>query len=205
MTTQDKETFSPAVRNRKRWTLIALMALFLSPVVAAWLWTPSSFRNRGELVEPPRPLPNLTMRSPAGDPVDLNSVLGRWTYVLLIEGPCLDLCRQVASNIERARLSQGKNEKRIQLLMLSLTLQEMTALATLSQEAPDIRALGLEPQQQDALLRVLGQSSEPADRGLQWIYLVDPLGNLMMRYPINSDAKDLRKDIGRLLRASRIG
>ncbi|HCL93892.1 MAG TPA: cytochrome oxidase assembly protein, partial [Gammaproteobacteria bacterium] len=53
------DPLSNSVRNRKRLTLIALMALFLSPVLAAWLWTPDTFRNRGELIDPPQPLVNV--------------------------------------------------------------------------------------------------------------------------------------------------
>jgi hypothetical protein len=36
-------------------------------------------------------------------------------------------------------------------------------------------------------------------------YLVDPLGNLVLRYPEDPDVKGMAKDIGRLLKASRIG
>ena len=73
------DPLSRSVRNRKRLTLIALMALFLSPVIAAWLWTPDTFRNRGELIDPPRPLVNIQMISADGSNVDLATLLGPWT------------------------------------------------------------------------------------------------------------------------------
>ncbi len=205
MASQMEGSPNRSAQNRKRWTLVALMALFLLPVVAAWLWTPSSFRNRGDLVSPPRPLPQLSVLLPDGNRAALDSNFGRWTYFVFIPGPCEDACRQLASTVERVRMSQGKNGKRIQLLMLSLTPSELDSLSALSREAPDIRVLGLDREQQEALLGVFGAGAGSTAPDSSRIYLVDPMGNLMMSYPTDSDAKDLRKDIGRLLRASRIG
>ena len=147
MASQMESSPNRSAQNRKRWTLVALMALFLLPVVAAWLWTPSSFRNRGDLVNPPRPLPQISVLLPDGSRAALDSTFGRWTYVVFIPGACEAACRQLASTVERVRMSQGKNEKRIQLLMLSLNPAELDSLAALSREAPDIRVLGLDHEQ----------------------------------------------------------
>ncbi len=156
-------------------------------------------------MNPPRPLPQISVLLPDGSRAALDSAFGRWTYVIFIPGPCEDACRQLASTVERVRMSQGKNEKRIQLLMLSLNPAELDSLAALTREAPDIRVLGLDHEQQEALLGVFGAGAGSTAPDSSRIYLVDPIGNLMMSYPTDSDAKDLRKDIGRLLRASRIG
>jgi len=205
MTSQMKGSPNRSARNRKRWTLVALMALFLSPVVAAWLWTPSSFRNRGDLVNPPRPLPQISVLLPDGNRAALDSTFGRWTYFVFISGPCEDACRQLASTVELVRMSQGKNEKRIQLLMLSLNPAELDSLAALTEEAPAIKAFAVDREQQGALRSVFGAGAGSTAPDPSRIYLVDPMGNLMMSYPADSDPKNLRKDIGRLLRASRIG
>lgn len=156
-------------------------------------------------MSPPRPLPQLSVLLPDGNRAALDSNFGRWTYFVFIPGPCEDACRQLASTVERVRMSQGKNGKRIQLLMLSLTPSELDSLSALSREAPDIRVLGLDREQQEALRSVFGAGAGSTAPDPSRIYLVDPMGNLMMTYPADSDAKDLRKDIGRLLRASRIG
>jgi len=65
--------------------------------------------------------------------------------------------------------------------------------------------LGVSAEEKDSLVsQFLLDSGSPLTGELR-IYLVDPLGNLMMSYPIDADPSDLSKDIGRLLRASRIG
>jgi cytochrome oxidase Cu insertion factor (SCO1/SenC/PrrC family) len=199
------DPLSRSVRNRKRLTLIALMALFLSPVIAAWLWTPDTFRNRGELIDPPRPLVNVQMISADGNNVDLATLFGRWTYVFFIEAGCDASCEQLADAIERVRLSQGKNEKRVRLMVVTLNPDSLSSLEEIRLIMPKTIVLGVNASEKKQLLRqfmLQGGESMPQSGS---VFLVDPMGNLMMNYPVNTDPTDLRKDISRLLRASRIG
>ncbi len=199
------DPLSRPVRNRKRLTLIALMALFLSPVIAAWLWTPDTFRNRGELIDPPRPLVNVQMISADGNNVDLATLFGRWTYVFFVEAGCDESCKQLADAIERVRLSQGKNEKRVRLMVVTLNPDSLSSLEEIRLIMPKIIVLGVSASKKKQLLRqfmLQGGESMPQSGS---VFLVDPMGNLMMNYPVNTDPTDLRKDISRLLRASRIG
>ena len=199
------DPLSRSVRNRKRLTLIALMALFLSPVIAAWLWTPDTFRNRGELIDPPRPLVNVQMISADGNNVDLATLFGRWTYVFFIEAGCDESCEQLADAIERVRLSQGKNEKRVRLMVVTLNPDSLSSLEEIRLIMPKTIVLGVSASKKKQLLRQFmlqgGESMPQSDS----VFLVDPMGNLMMNYPVNTDPTDLRKDISRLLRASRVG
>ena len=196
---------SRSVRNRKRLTLIALMALFLSPVIAAWLWTPDTFRNRGELIDPPRPLVNVQMISVDGNNVDLATLFGRWTYVFFVEAVCDQSCKQLTDAIERVRLSQGKNEKRVRLMVITLNPDSLSSLEEIRLIMPKTIVLGVSASRKEQLLRqfmLQGGESMPQSGS---VFLVDPRGNLMMNYPANTDPTDLRKDISRLLRASRVG
>jgi len=181
------------------------MALFLSPVIAAWLWTPDTFRNRGELIDPPRPLVNVQMISADGNNVDLATLFGRWTYVFFVEAGCDESCKQLADAIERVRLSQGKNEKRVRLMVVTLNPDSLSSLEEIRLIMPKTIVLGVSASKKKQLLRqfmLQGGESMPQSGS---VFLVDPMGNLMMNYPANTDPTDLRKDISRLLRASRIG
>jgi len=199
------DPLSRSVRNRKRLTLIALMALFLSPVIAAWLWTPDTFRNRGELIDPPRPLVNIQMISADGSNVDLATLFGRWTYVFFVEAGCDESCKQLADAIERVRLSQGKNEKRVRIMVITLNPDSLVSLEEIRLIMPKTIVLGISASKKKQLLRQFmlqgGESMSQSGR----VFLVDPMGNLMMNYSAKTDPTDLRKDISRLLRASRIG
>ena len=108
MNDPNPDPVSRTTQRRKRWTLIALMALFLSPVVAAWLWKPAAFRNQGDLIDPPRPLTNVQMIAADGSIVVLNTFFGRCTYLFFVDADCNDSCMQLSDAIERVRLSQGK-------------------------------------------------------------------------------------------------
>ncbi|MCP4951960.1 MAG: hypothetical protein GY922_08990, partial [Proteobacteria bacterium] len=70
MTELDDQKMVNRARNKKRLIMVALMMLFLAPVVAAWLWNPDSFRNRGNLIEPPVALSNVSMTTVAGGVTD---------------------------------------------------------------------------------------------------------------------------------------
>ena len=199
------DPLSNSVRNRKRLTLIALMALFLSPVIAAWLWTPDTFRNRGELVDPPQPLVNVPMISPDGSNVDLTNLFGRWTYVFFVEAGCDESCKQLADAVERVRLSQGKNEKRVRLMVITLSPDTLSSLDEIRLIMPKTIVLGVNAAEKEQLLLQFMPSGGGSVLQSGNVFLVDPMGNLMMSYPAAADPTDLRKDISRLLRASRIG
>lgn len=199
------DPLSNSVRNRKRLTLIALMALFLSPVLAAWLWTPDTFRNRGELIDPPQPLVNVPMISPDGSDVDLTNLFGRWTYVFFVEAGCDESCKQLADAVERVRLSQGKNEKRVRLMVITLSPDALSSVDEIRLIMPKTIVLGVNAAEKEQLLPQFMSSGEASALQSGSVFLVDPMGNLMMSYPAKVDPTDLRKDISRLLRASRIG
>ena len=199
------DPLSNSVRNRKRLTLIALMALFLSPVLAAWLWTPDTFRNRGELIDPPQPLVNVPMISPDGSDVDLTNLFGRWTYVFFVEAGCDESCKQLADAVERVRLSQGKNEKRVRLMVITLSPDALSSVDEIRLIMPKTIVLGVNAAEKEQLLPQFMSSGEAPALQSGSVFLVDPMGNLMMSYPAKADPTDLRKDISRLLRASRIG
>ncbi len=192
-------------QNRKRLLLIALLAVFLSPVIGAWLWTPDSFRNQGELIEPPRPLVSVPMVSPDGALVELKTLLGKWTFVYFIGGTCDSVCRQTADSLERVRLSQGKNARRLRVLAIVLSPTQLSAASQLRLDTPETIVLGVSAEKKRRLVSQFSLGSDAPTDGKPRIYLVDPLGNLMMSYPVDADPSDLRKDIGRLLRASRVG
>lgn len=199
------DPLSNSVRNRKRLTLIALMALFLSPVLAAWLWTPDTFRNRGELIDPPQPLVNVPMISPDGSDVDLTNLFGHWTYVFFVEAGCDESCKQLADAVERVRLSQGKNEKRVRLMVITLSPDALSSVDEIRLIMPKTIVLGVNAAEKEQLLPQFMSSGEASALQSGSVFLVDPMGNLMMSYPAKADPTDLRKDISRLLRASRIG
>lgn len=176
-----------------------MAAVAVAPLVLAWaaylFWTPDRHMNHGELIEPHQlPVGPLTLRD--GKPFRLESHRGKWVLLHADSGACADSCRKQLYYMRQVRLAQGANQERIdRVWLLTDDRQPPADIATLYEGVDIVRAAG------SALVAAL-----PADRDVSdHVYLVDPLGNLMLRFPRNPDPKGMVKDLQRLLKVSRIG
>ncbi len=210
MTTQAPD---PAVLRRNRISLLLVFVLFASPVVGAWLlfflfpgWVPSASSNHGSLVKPVRPLPAFHLPTLAGEPVERGWLQGKWTFVYLHAGACGKACVQQLYKMRQIRLTQGKNIERLQRLMLwQAQGQDARAREAVAQHFPGQVTALLPPAGDDAdLLSTFATGSQaPLQAGN--LYLVDPLGNLMMVYAPDDDPGGAIKDLERLLKYSGLG
>lgn len=187
-----------------RIKLILLFSIFAAPFVLAYtayhFWTPKSFVNRGTLLQPVQLL--------ADEPVQLDALPaaawskqeklnGKWILLLPESLPCAAGCEERLVGLRQVHAAMGKHQPRIQRAVFALTGSPDPAFQS---RAPDVVWL-----QGDKVRSKLQAASDPGTSPAHHIFLVDPLGNLFMRYPVNADLKDLVKDLERLLKASRIG
>jgi len=185
-----------------RWKLLALFLISASPVVASYFTyyviRPEGRRNFGELVEPQRPLPEVLGLDLEGKTHKLSELKGQWLLVSVGSGNCNEPCVQQLYFQRQLRESLGKEKDRLDRVWL------------VSDTQPIAEQL-LHGLKEATVLRV------PADELQRWLvpaeghaigehlYLVDPLGNWMMRFPANLDiatAAKAKRDLERLLRAS---
>jgi hypothetical protein len=187
---------------RGRWRMILVMLICAAPVVASYFTyyviRPQGLRNFGDLINPQRPLPDLTTVDPDGRISNLRELKGQWLLVSVGSGNCDEACVQQLYFQRQLRESLGKDKDRLDRVWLIVDEQPV---AQVLQE-------GLK---QAVVLRVaqapLAQWLEPAAGHAltEHLYLVDPLGNWMMRFPANLDlasAAKAKRDLERLLRAS---
>ncbi len=209
MTTQVPD---PAVLRRNRISLVLVFVLFASPVIVAWLlffvfpeWVPTASSNHGTLVKPVRPLPAFHLPTLEGKAIERDWLQGKWTFVYLHAGACEQDCVQQLYKMRQIRLTQGKNLDRLQRLML---------WQTQDQDAHSQDAVGEHfPGQVTALLPATGASdliatfATGAQSALRAgnLYLVDPMGNLMMVYAPDDDPGGVIRDLERLLKYSGLG
>ncbi len=170
---------------RNKVLLIALVCA--APVALAWVaylfrWQTGSSGNYGELIEP---------RALAGPPFD--ALKGKWVLVTFDSPACGAACERKLYIVRQIRRAQGDNMERIERLWI---LTEAGAPAARLLEATGGERVARADE------RLAAQF--PGDR-LREIYLVDPLGNLMLRYPPDPDPEKMIKDLQRLLRYSRVG
>lgn len=198
----------------KKSTIILLMLLFIFPVAASFIlyasgWRPSGTINHGELVQPARPIKDVSLTRLDGNRMRFADLKKKWTLVYFGSAECLTPCKDNLYKMRQVRLSLGADGTRVQRLfvvtnpkanpkaldLLKYELKEHPGMAVVTGPAQSVEALA----NQFHL-----PAGTPLD-DLERIYVVDPLGLLMMSYPADADPSAMRKDLKRLLKISRIG
>ena len=198
-------------RRRGRRQLLILAAIFFVPLaVAFWLyyggsgWRPVGGTNKGDLIDPAVPLPAVPLTTADGTRTPADFLRGSWTVAYLGDGACDERCRKALYLSRQTRIALNKDIDRVQRVFLA-TGGRVDA-AFLAAEHPDLTVVlvGGDPDSQALLAQIpaLGGVA-PATAGR--LYLVDPLGNLMLSYSTASPDKALLTDVKKLLRLSHIG
>lgn len=189
-----------------RLKMLAVLAVCASPVIASYFTyyviRPEARRNYGELVEPQRPLPALTAITPDGAAAPLPSLRGQWLLVSVAGGACDAACEKHLYLQRQLREGLGKEKDRLDWVWLVA-------------DGAEVRPALLPALAQATVLRVDGAqlaqwlAPAPGRQLADHLYLVDPMGNWMMRFPAMKEdqpdpgaAKSIKRDLDRLLRAS---
>jgi hypothetical protein len=193
----------PAADSRSgRWKMILVLLVCASPVVASYFTyyvvRPEGRRNFGELINPQRPLPPLATQTLDGKAGKLTALKDQWLLLSVAGGACDTRCEQNLYFQRQLRESMGREKERLDRVWLvdddipvRPALLPALAAATVLRVQPGDLMQWLEP--------------APGKRLQDHLYLVDPLGNLMMRFPADMDAEGgakAKRDLDRLLRAS---
>ena len=176
-----------------RAKLLLVFAVFAAPIAASMLayryahLEPTA--NHGELLLPPAQVPDRAMEGAGGKPFSFGALKGRWILVAADAGACGEACLAKLVAMRQVRLALGVNASRVARVFLAD-----------DGRAPDGTALAAFPGMERA---VLPAGTAAWDR--RHVYLVDPNGNVMMRWRAGDDPKGMLRDLERLLRASQIG
>jgi hypothetical protein len=180
-------------KRQSRRMMLLLMALFLlPPVVAAVLyyghWRPSGNSNHGELLQPIRQAPAFT-----------EPLRGKWALAWVGDGACHDDCKQALIFARQTRLSLAQDTARVNWALIATSNccdksyldAEHRGIQVLDASNADLRA---------ALLAVL-----PATDLAHSLFVIDPLGNIVLRYGVRESPRGLLDDMKKLLKLSHIG
>ena len=192
-----------------RQSIVLLLLLFVTPILIAWLMLygggaliPEGSTSHGTLVEPPRmiELPgNIRTRSDMALPADY--LKGKWTLVYIGDADCDETCLQNIYKMRQVRLAQNENIRRVQRLFL-LTGTEITQdLGKVLENYPNMD-IALLTAEQAGTIATLFQVDEAAATAAERVYLVDPLGYLMMYYAPDAEPRGMLKDLKKLLKFS---
>lgn len=199
-------------KSRSIRPLILILIISITPVIAAFIlyynpsWQPGGSTNYGTILDPQRPLPTneqLTVTTLDGQPFDLDELRGQWLLVAADEAACPESCAKKLFILRNTHAMTGKNVKRVSRVWF-VTDDAPVPEQVLEAYAGTIM-LRANPQQLDAFLAGRDLSAGDQAELLEPIWIIDPLGNLMMQYPQDPDPLKVRKDLGKLLHNSQIG
>lgn len=204
-----------AGKRRRAWvTVLAIFLLSLAPIVAAVVvylnpqWWPQDTSNYGQLIQPQREMPSssdLPLTTLDGKPFDLQSMKGKWLLIAADGGACPDACARKLFIIRNTHASQGKNVDRLARIWF-ITDDEPVPQKVLDSYQGTIMVRARPGQLAHFLLGGDASASGPEQPALQApMWMVDPLGHLMMQFPADADPVKVRDDVSKLVYNSRIG
>lgn len=185
----------PATPGGGRRIIFLIAALSLAPIAAAFVvyqfFPRQPAVNYGTLL-PTGPAPLLSGIRADGSPFRLDELRGRWVLLWSEAGTCGPACDKAAYATRQARTMQGKDQDRI--VRALLLADDAPAPPALAAQHPDL-----------IVVRVAASALASLPGGPGTLLVIDPLGNLVLRYPNDPDIRGIANDLGRLLKASRIG
>lgn len=198
-------------QQRSRWKLFAVLAVCASPLIASYftyyvIKPKGGVTNYGTLIDPRLyPIPAMASTTLDGKPARLEDYKGKWIMLKVGPSDCQQECQDQLFAMRQLRTMQGKEMERIERVWMITDEQPLeTVLLRVNDGTRMLRAPA-------AVLEKWLPLEGAGDRVSDHVYLIDPLGNLMMRYPkgaVSSDiekVKRVHKDIAKLLKASAIG
>jgi hypothetical protein len=185
-----------------RLKMLLVLAVCAAPVIASYftyfIIRPQSRNNYGELILPTRGVPELALKTLDGAPVTGHSLRGQWLLVTVGPSACDANCDKRLFMQRQLREMLGRERDRVEKVWLITDSAALSpALRAAVQAAPATTALRADAA---ALARWLAPA--PGQAVEAHLYLVDPMGEWMMRWPANPEPNRLKRDLEKLLRAS---
>ncbi len=202
-----------AQKPRSLKPLIFIILLSLAPVIAALVvyfnpqLRPEGSVAYGTLVEPQRPMPPasaLQLTTLDGQPFDLNTLKGKWVLASADVAECPESCALKLFILRNSHASQGKQVERLTRVWFILDQGEVPE-KVLEAYKGTIMVRVSNPEQLGRFAPITPGATPGLGALAQPMWIIDPLGNLILRYDQGADPLKVRDDITKLIKNSRIG
>lgn len=180
-----------------------LMAVFVVPLLIAIAMY--SLRDNlptlntvshGELIHPAEPIQNIEILSEGDSNISLEDLKGKWTYLIYAPEGCNLECEANLFKLRQSKVATGRETNRIQSVLLINKMPLNDDITSRNEKLTIGELLKIELESMPGVNKEL----EP-----ECIYLLDPHGNMMMKYSNKATSKGMLKDIKKLLKVSNIG
>lgn len=188
--------------RRGRLQMLLVLLVCAAPVIASYLafyvFRPEGGASYGALIVPPREFPpaaELPLADLTGQPVDAASLRGQWLLVAVATGGCDTRCEGVLLLQRQLREALGRDKARVDKVWF--VTDGAPPRPELLRSLADVTVLRV------SRTGLAGWLAPAAGQGLEdHLYLVDPMGQWMLRAPADPDPARLKRDLDRLLRAA---
>jgi len=188
--------------QRSTTTLWILLAISVLPFVAAYAYynfgSFNKFSNNGEILRQVIDVQSLQLKNKDGQKIAREDLTKKWRMILIVKNDCDKNCQLSLYNMRQLNVALGKHYDRFRHMLIHTETMD-TDFANL-----------VETQYKDTLhsyssTAILNEAFKDAEIFSNSIYIMDPIGNIMMRFDLNMDPKLILKDLNRLLKVSQIG
>jgi cytochrome oxidase Cu insertion factor (SCO1/SenC/PrrC family) len=191
------------VKKKSMWQLWLLIAIFALPPVAAYVvyfagWMPDMTTNKGVLIQPVEPFPELSLQTLEGGELDRTVLDRQWVMLTFTDAACDEPCQTRVHDLRQIWKALAEGRKHVER-MLVVGRQQEDDFADFLKDYEGMHVAVASGESYSKLLMSLSKSGE-AEPGA--VFLVDPMGNLMMRYLPQQPAKDILADMDHLLSVS---
>jgi len=185
-----------------RVKMLLVLLVCAAPVLASYFMyfvvRPQARSNYGTLIQPTRSMPALPLRTLDGAPVSAATLKGQWLLVAIGPADCPEACQKRLFVQRQLREMLGRERDRVdKIWFVTGDAAAPAALRTALSQDPTLLPLRVPREALTAWL-------EPAAGAAldEHLYLVDPMGEWMMRFAPDADPARMKSDIERLLRAA---
>ena len=204
----DSSTLQP---KRPTWILYILLFLFAAPFVTSWwmyhftgLGRDGGAYSHGDLILPPRYVREMTLYEPAAG-MRKRHLHGKWNLIYLIDKDCDRKCEQRLYMMRQLWIAAGRDSRRLQRVLMIVNTADNPPPAPWAKRYPGQLVALINKADTGAMVNTftIEKGDQPLDAGR--LYIIDPMGNLMMSYPAGTDPVGIIKDLKRLFKYSSIG
>lgn len=195
---------NPSTGNKKNpYTIWFVVISFAAPVALAYIMfffgNINSFNNHGEILDPVIDIDSFQLSSESGERIPKAELSYKWRLISFIDSSCDENCVTRLYDSRQVYRTLGKNRHRVLRMFVHLDKPDTELETLIAEEHPNvIRVYG----NTNTIETILGEGASITNNEL---YIMDPMGNVMMRFTQNQPKKDIQFDLNKLLKASQIG
>ena len=193
----------PNTNTKNPYTIWFVVVAFVAPVVLAYVMyftgAIKSYTNHGEILNPLVDISRFELMDSSGKAIDRERFTHQWVLISFVGRDCDERCNARLYDSRQVHKSLGEDQERIDRMIIHLESPSAELSKLIEDEYPlAINVYGDEQK----ITAVLGKNAQLRDNV---IYIMDPIGNVMMRFTQDQSKKDLKADLKKLLKVSQIG